>query len=780
MILPPLTRNPSPQLDTAQAYEFVQALFQEPTEGFLGISAFSNGCQTSWVDFARPDPTKQLAKILRNNRHKQTYFETGLKNSKPPKGRGKRKSASTVSALRVEVDCASGDHAAKNLPTKQEALSWLRLECAISPSIVLDSGGGFHVYWLLDDVYKITDESSRAKIESFLKGWEQKIAADFKGHKWHLDPTADLPRVLRLPGTFNHKYDLRTPEQRKARLHKIPHTVDYEYFDDEPWFFPDARYNLSEFNEYKAKSEEEFIPGPSALPSESFSAENADDLEGLVKLVANYCPPPGQAHMSFRLPLIGMLLREGVSREDVIAITLYGAGQSYITRDGLESARDHAIANIDPAIKKLAKGEKVKGFTQLGVKKGETGAHAELRLKGAHEIRRAVRKIYRAPIKALRKKALEQSQAGVSLEAKEWLSEVYGPDSTGFKSEPRPDLSRLARCLKHGETSHAIHTVSLDIEHSETPYLCEVKYCANCRMNAVDRNQKNLERWREVQVFKVTGIKDHDESVKLQSALMRKTLKVRNSLKTTGDEGEKDKEAYGMVKIANPGELVLFVNGPKELLDICADVLGVEPKPLPHSEVKETVLAEILKSPAYFASLIESYKEELLNNDRWVSAKSSTGKLKRTRQIGRYGDLLPFAVKRGKPSGEQIDKPNIVKLKAFKLMEGKNRLLSLTTKSMTETNKDRIAAGLKERIWNGHNLARLWADPKSNKFFKGPLRTVMERIIAYHDGINASITDKANGWWEYELSRFDKDRAFEILLDLEHEFEHPVPIPIAA
>jgi len=64
------------------------------------------------------------------------------------------------------------------------------------PSVIIDSGGGYHCYWLLRQTVPI-DEANRDDVEVIQHGWVQMVNGD--------SGAADLRRVLRLPGSYNHK-----------------------------------------------------------------------------------------------------------------------------------------------------------------------------------------------------------------------------------------------------------------------------------------------------------------------------------------------------------------------------------------------------------------------------------------------------------------------------------------------------------------------------------------------------------------------------------------------
>lgn len=71
----------------------------------------------------------------------------------------------------------------------------------VQPSVIIDSGGGYHCYWILDEPTVLDTPESTEHARSLQKRWVEFVGGD-KG-------AADLTRVLRLPGTYNWKY---TPE----------------------------------------------------------------------------------------------------------------------------------------------------------------------------------------------------------------------------------------------------------------------------------------------------------------------------------------------------------------------------------------------------------------------------------------------------------------------------------------------------------------------------------------------------------------------------------------
>src|SRR5689334_8364478 len=76
-------------------------------------------------------------------------------------------------------------------------------ECPFLPSMIVASGGGLHVYWLLREPLQLQNEHDRTQAKSLLR----RLAALL-----HADPVSAEPaHILRLPGTSNYKYDPPRP-----------------------------------------------------------------------------------------------------------------------------------------------------------------------------------------------------------------------------------------------------------------------------------------------------------------------------------------------------------------------------------------------------------------------------------------------------------------------------------------------------------------------------------------------------------------------------------------
>lgn len=95
------------------------------------------------------------------------------------------------------INCLFGEFDAKRfIDGKVGALAHIGA-LALAPSVVIDSGGGYHCYWLLDTPYILADDAARIYARKLQYAWVVLVGSD--------DDAKDLSRVLRIPGTYNYK-----------------------------------------------------------------------------------------------------------------------------------------------------------------------------------------------------------------------------------------------------------------------------------------------------------------------------------------------------------------------------------------------------------------------------------------------------------------------------------------------------------------------------------------------------------------------------------------------
>ena len=111
-----------------------------------------------------------------------------------------------VAGFWADIDVAHPVHkmAAQLPPTAELALEALA-DLPYQPTLIVDSGHGLQLWWLLERPW-LFDTPEERELARRASQWWHSIIKDLFQHKgWTVDPTFDLSRVMRLPGTWNHK-----------------------------------------------------------------------------------------------------------------------------------------------------------------------------------------------------------------------------------------------------------------------------------------------------------------------------------------------------------------------------------------------------------------------------------------------------------------------------------------------------------------------------------------------------------------------------------------------
>ena len=99
--------------------------------------------------------------------------------------------------------------------TQAEVVDFLRHKNARLPHprmVVLSGSGGVHLYWRLAQVHSMPSNAEREEYTRLLK--RLVLAVGFGASNLHADKSCtNVSRILRVPGTFNHKFDPPRPVQ---------------------------------------------------------------------------------------------------------------------------------------------------------------------------------------------------------------------------------------------------------------------------------------------------------------------------------------------------------------------------------------------------------------------------------------------------------------------------------------------------------------------------------------------------------------------------------------
>lgn len=208
--------------------DFLARFFGGATEHAVELRSFENdsGAGTGKPLFGR-DMELVVAHCRRWDMEGRGMF-FGTCTRLPGVSKGTRAHLSECRALWVDIDCVK-----QGLGTA-EAISALH-GLPFLPSVVIDSGGGLHAYWLLNEAIDVslppdtpTPTAAEAEIVAVLKQLAGVLAGDTK--------VCDLARVMRLPGTHNTKPEVMEARGSPALVGVIEASwATYEFSDLVDW-----------------------------------------------------------------------------------------------------------------------------------------------------------------------------------------------------------------------------------------------------------------------------------------------------------------------------------------------------------------------------------------------------------------------------------------------------------------------------------------------------------------------------------------------------------------
>lgn len=209
--------------------KFIDVVIPDDTVGNICIMTLPNR-HHQW--FMSKD---KIAEYIRSKRESQNVY-WGLStfgDLKAKSGKGIARTEENVLSLMgigIDVDIAGEGHKGdKALPLNQgEAMDVIYYGMPIKPTLIINSGNGIQAFYMFKEpwIFDTEEEKDKAK-----KLWYQ-IIYTLKYHSSgiFIDPTYDLSRVMRVPGTFNLK-DPVNPKPTKI-VEMSGRTYNPDSFDD--------------------------------------------------------------------------------------------------------------------------------------------------------------------------------------------------------------------------------------------------------------------------------------------------------------------------------------------------------------------------------------------------------------------------------------------------------------------------------------------------------------------------------------------------------------------
>jgi hypothetical protein len=174
------TANEERESDAEQGARFLQTLFARCAKGYIEFRPLPVGDDRKWV----PVNNIQVPKLPEG---KNIYVGVATRHDK----KGTKADIIEIPAVWADVDFKQTQ--------EEEVLKRLK-DFPLKPSIHVRSGGGYHLYWVLEKPAEVKDIGQIEDIN-------RRLADYFGGDK----AAAEAAHILRLPGTMNMKYDPSRP-----------------------------------------------------------------------------------------------------------------------------------------------------------------------------------------------------------------------------------------------------------------------------------------------------------------------------------------------------------------------------------------------------------------------------------------------------------------------------------------------------------------------------------------------------------------------------------------
>jgi hypothetical protein len=171
---------------------------------------------------------KQAGDAAMNANGSDIYMGIGL--SKADHGPYHRAASGEITGLTgmtADIDIKSKAHPGNHPLTIEEALTVV--PPYMPPSLVLGTGNGIQVWWLFKEPFLIETEEDRNRATRLQMRWHTLLRDRARQSGWAYERLADLARILRIPGTTNHK----DPQEPKPVITLSTSTIRYNVSDFE-------------------------------------------------------------------------------------------------------------------------------------------------------------------------------------------------------------------------------------------------------------------------------------------------------------------------------------------------------------------------------------------------------------------------------------------------------------------------------------------------------------------------------------------------------------------
>ena len=212
--------------------QFLDAIYRHVDTGWLtlfSVDATTGERSTEWFTASETNALTERAAAIADTSN--VWFGVATRTEQLPDGRrGGAVECEQITALWIDMDVEGPNHESGKIYPDDESARAMIKEFPVPATMVVATGGGYHAYWLLDEPI------DHADAETLLTRWGAHWATFARGRAFDMDNVFDLPRVLRVPNTYNLKNGGKTTVEviyaNLDRTYSYSHIVDHT--DDPP------------------------------------------------------------------------------------------------------------------------------------------------------------------------------------------------------------------------------------------------------------------------------------------------------------------------------------------------------------------------------------------------------------------------------------------------------------------------------------------------------------------------------------------------------------------
>lgn len=185
----------------SDALTFLQALWSDKPESTAIQLWRKSDHKTFYYSAVAP-----AADWVDGNQGCDVYMGAGLaaKEQSPNKKRATKQSVVGIAGVWADIDVNGGpDLKTSVAPTVEEAMSLA--EALLQPTLLVNSGYGLQAWWLFETPWVFYTESDRNHAQLVVTGFQGALKAEARKRGYTIDSTFDLARLMRVPGSMNHK-----------------------------------------------------------------------------------------------------------------------------------------------------------------------------------------------------------------------------------------------------------------------------------------------------------------------------------------------------------------------------------------------------------------------------------------------------------------------------------------------------------------------------------------------------------------------------------------------